>query len=397
MNRNADARAEPNADATRVTLLDAAAGIRETLARQWREEEAAATLSAASVEALAEAGILAMKLPAVLGGHEADPVTQLLVLEALAEANPSASWCAMVGATGIGLPGAFLADRAVAEMFGGPRLPRGAIIAMPAGRVVPEPGGWRLSGRWPFASGVRHADWITAGALIPLEAGQPPVHCMLTFPAARALIHDNWRVAGLKGTGSCDVSVRDLFVPEAFAWDFRHAAPRRGGPLYRIGHPGFVANEHAGFALGTARRAIAAFVESAARKTRGMTPAPSSLAARPAVQRLLGEAELKLGAARALAIAINDAAWVAVSAGAPIPDRLQAELRAAATYCTEVAVEVVTQTFRFAGGGAIYEANLLQQCLRDINVAAQHIMVSEIAYENLGQFILELPGASSLR
>ena len=244
---------------------------------------------------------------------------------------------------------------------------------------------------------MRHADWITAGALVDLKPGEPAVHCMLTFPAARARIHDNWQVAGLKGTGSCDFSVTELFVPAAFVWDFHHAAPRRGGALYRIGHPGFVVNEHAGFALGIARRALDAFVETAGRKARGLTASPSRLAARPAVQRMLGESALRLGSAKALAIELNDNVWAVASAGAPVPDCLQAELRAVATHCTEVAADIITQAFRFAGGSAIYQQNVLQQCLRDINVAAQHIMVSEIAYENLGQYILGLPGSSPLR
>jgi alkylation response protein AidB-like acyl-CoA dehydrogenase len=379
---------------TRETLLAAVDGIAGTLAAEWRAEEAAATLSAASVEALATSGIFAMKVPRALGGHEADLVTQILVLEALAELNPSASWCTMVGTTAIGLPGAFLADEAIAEMFTGPRLPRGALIAMPVGRTVAADGGWRLTGRWRFVSGVRHAEWISAGAMIPSRPDAPPVHCILTFPATRARIHDNWQVAGLKGTGSCDVSVDDLFVPHAFVWDLFNAPPKRGGPLYRLRLPGFVANEHAGFALGTARRALRAFLDTAAKGSRGAT-SPTSLAARPAVQHMLGEMELKLRAARALAIELNEAAWQAVRRGDPVSGEQQAALRAVATYCTEIAVEVVSQAFRFAGGRAIYESSLLQQCLRDVNVAAQHLLVSDIAYENLGQFMLDLPGATA--
>jgi indole-3-acetate monooxygenase len=379
---------------TRTALLDGVAGIRDLLAAQWLKEEAAATLSPESVAALTAAGIFAMKLPAVLGGHEADPTTQLLVLEALAEANPSASWCAMVGATGAGLPGAFIADEGVRLMYGGERLPLGAIIAAPMGETVAAEGGWRVSGRWPFVSGVRHADWIAAGAMVALAPGAAPTHCMLCFPAASAIIHDNWQVAGLKGTGSCDISVDGLFVPAALVWDFRHGTPRRGGAIYRIGHPGFVVNEHAGFALGTARRALDAFSGGMAGKTRGLA---GSLAGRPAVQRLLGEAEIRLAAAKALAIRLNDRAFALAGAGEPIPERLQAELRAVAVHCTDVAADIITRAFRFAGGGAVYEANLLQQCLRDINVAAQHLMVSDVAYENLGQFALGLPEASASR
>jgi len=177
-------------------------------------------------------------------------------------------------------------------------------------------------------------------------------------------------------------------------WDLHNAQPKRGGPLYDLRLPGFVANEHVGFALGTARRALRAFVEIAAKGTRGVT-SPTGLAGRPAVQHMLGEMELNLRSARALAIEANEEAWQTVRRGEPVSGEQQATLRAVATYVTEVAVDVVTQAFRLAGGRAIYDGNPLQQCLRDINVAAQHLLVSEIAYENLGQFLLDLPGATA--
>ena len=379
---------------TRQMLLANVAHIHDRLAAQWPREETTATLTPESVAALTEAGIFAMKVPAALGGLEADPSTQLLVLEALAEANPSASWCAMVGATGSGLPGAFIADEVVKQMYPGPRLPIGAIVAAPMGKTVAVEGGWRLTGRWPFVSGVRHSEWVTVGAMIPLAPDQAPARCMLCFPTGSATIHDNWQVAGLKGTGSCDISVENLFVPAGFVWRVDVDKPKRGGPVYRIGLPGFVVNEHAGFALGTARRALCAFAEGAARKSRGGS---GSLSVRPAVQRMLGESEIRLTAAKSLAIKLNDNAFTLVSAGEAVPERLQAELRAIAVHCTEVAVDIVTRAFRFSGGGAVYDGSVLQQCLRDINVAAQHLMVSDIAYENLGQFMLGLPDASAMR
>jgi len=374
----------------RRILLDRVASMRDTLAAQWMAEEVAATLSATSVAALEDAGIFAMKLPAALGGHEADPVTQLLVLEALAEVNPSASWCAMVGASGSGLPAAFMKDDAVAQMYGGPRLPRAAIVLAPMGKVVPDDGGFRLTGRWPFVSGVRHAQWITAGAMAVLTPESKPVHAMLCFPASSATIHDNWQVAGLKGTGSCDISVDDLLVPASFVWDAFHGKPLRGGAIYRIRHPGFVVNEHAGFALGVARRALNAFAERAVNRSRGPS---GSLAGRAVVQHMLGEAETRLAAAKALAITLNERAYAMAMAGTMLPDRLQAELRAASLHCTDVAVDVITRSFRFAGGGAVYEGNILQECLRDINVAAQHVIVSDVAYETMGRLALGLPEA----
>lgn len=379
---------------TRQDLLDAVAGIADVLAAQMPADEANGTLTPETVAALEDAGMFRLKLPACLGGAEADPSTQILVLEELAYANPAASWCTMVGASAVGLPGAFLPDDAVSQMFPNGHVPRGGAIAMPIAKAEPVDGGYRVTGRWPFGSGVRHSHWIAAAATV---TGDEPQRRSMVFPTASATIHDNWQVMGLKGTGSCDFSVEDLFVPDTFTYRAARGAKHRGGPLYDIEHPGFVANEHAGFALGVARLALDTFVNRETAKKRGYTDKLSSLSARPAVQRMVGTGELRLRAARNLALEINDAAWDTVTNGDPLSPRQQGDMRAVATHCTDVAMEVVTEAFRYSGGGAIYDKNVLQQCLRDMNVAAQHLMVSEIAYENLGQIILGAPDADPLR
>jgi alkylation response protein AidB-like acyl-CoA dehydrogenase len=343
---------------TRRELLSSVEDIADTLTAQVPIDEAHNTLSLESVKILEDAGMFRLKLPAELGGAEADPTTQMLVLEALAYASSAASWCAMVGSTSVGLLGAFLPDTAIAEMFPSGHIPLGAVVAMPIGKTEIVDGGYLLSGRWPFASGVRHSEWIGAGAIVVRDG--TPERRMMVFPTASVELHDNWQVAGLKGTGSCDFSVDGLFVQEAFTWNLLDGVQNRGGPVYQIGHPGFVANEHAGFALGVARRALDAFTEREAAKKRGYTGKLSSLSARPAVQRMLGAGDLKLRAARSLTIELNDAAYQAVVEGERPSTRLQGELRAIASYCTEVALEVVTDTFRYSGGGAIYQQNILQ-------------------------------------
>lgn len=375
-------------------LVERAGDLADRLMALAPADEANGTLSPETVAALEEAGIFRLKLPVVLGGAEADPVTQILVFEALSKAHASAGWCAMVGATGAALPGAFLAEDAVAEMFAAKRVPRCAVIAMPMGRTETVEGGYRLTGRWPFASGVRHSEWISAGAIVT-HNGEPE-HRMMVFRSKSAQIHDNWQVAGLKGTGSSDFSVDSLFVPEAFTWALLKDEPKRGGPLYRIANPGFVANEHAGFALGVARRALDAFVEKEAARQRGYVPGSSRMSARPAIQHALGASELRLRAARNLALDVNGEAWQTLRAGDPLSVRQQCALRATATHCTDVALEIVTTMFRYSGGGAVYDRNILQQCLRDMNVAAQHLMVSEISYENLGRTLLGVPDVNPM-
>jgi alkylation response protein AidB-like acyl-CoA dehydrogenase len=187
--------------------------------------------------------------------------------------------------------------------------------------------------------------------------------------------------------------VSDYFVPEEFTFDIQR--PQRGGPLYQLGIPGFVANEHAAFALGVGRRALDTITELAQSKRRGFGQ-PSALASRAAFQRDLGECDLRLRAARGLVMEIFERAWKKVCIGETPSVRLQAEMRSAATFSTEAALDVVTRSFRYAGGTAVYLTHILQRCLRDLNTAAQHLMVSNSAYENYGKCLLGLPDVNPM-
>ncbi len=379
----------------RRVLMDAVESVRDTLAANSLAAEEASTLPQESVDALYDSGLLRLKLPHVLGGAEADPVTQLDVLEAVSRIDPSAGWCLMIGAASVGSLAAFLPDEAIEELFPGGNPPRTAGAFAPYGAAIPVDGGYRVSGRWPFGSGVRHSDWVSAGARVKGDDARP-LQLRVVMPRHEVTVHDNWQVMGLRGTGSCDFSVDDLFVPERFAWDVSRTEPTRGGPLYRLGRPGFVTNEHSAFALGVGRRALDAFADVAGYKTRGYN-ATNLLAGRPVLQRALGECDLRLRAARALNVEILGDAWAAVCAGHPPRPSLQAQMRAVATHTTDVAADAATQAFRYGGGSALFTTNILQQCLRDINAAAQHQMVSDTAYENHGQFLLGLPDARVMK
>jgi alkylation response protein AidB-like acyl-CoA dehydrogenase len=376
--------------ATRRALLDAVDRVRTVVADAADEAERLRTLPAATVRALRESGLLGLKLPAALGGAEADPVTQIDVIEALTAIDPSAGWCLMVGATTVALPAVFLADEAMRVMFADGTPPLAAGCYMPTGQAIAEPGGFRITGRWAFASGIRHADWVSGSAWVLRDGAQTAERRVFVVRTSEVDVHDTWHVAGLRGTGSCDFSVKDHVVPEAFTWDIERAQPRRGGALYRLGLPAFVTNEHAAFALGVARRALDAVTALAAGKSRGLKPAP--LVGRGTFQRFVGEATLRLRAARALAVELNEAAWTTVGLGESLTARQHAELRSAAVHATDVALDVVTRAFRYAGGAAVYDASVLQRCLRDLNAGAQHFMVSDSAYEGLGQLLLGLPG-----
>ena len=381
--------------AMRAQLLAAVDAQRERLAAQTAIDEAQGSLSPASVEALRACGALRMKLPTALGGLEADLVTQMAVLERLATINPAAAWCAMVGATSLAMPGAFLPDAGIARMFPNGQIPLGAIVVTPSGLATPVDGGYRVNGRWGFASGVRHAEWISAITRVERTPGAAPEIHLLVFPASDCQILDNWQVLGLKGTGSCDIVVKDLFVPLDMSVAVT-APPRRGGALYQIPLPAFVAYEHAGFALGLAQRMLDELVNILQTKARGYAPGGSRSADRASVQRLIGHCEMRLRAARALAIAENEQIWAVVSAGQTPSAEMLCAVRSAAVYATEVSVEVAQSVFRHAGASAVYEGHLMQRLLRDLNVAAQHYMVADTAYEQLGRARLGLPDVQAM-
>jgi alkylation response protein AidB-like acyl-CoA dehydrogenase len=225
--------------------------------------------------------------------------------------------------------------------------------------------------------------------LVESGGGNPPYPRMIVFPAAQAEIHDTWHVSGLKGTGSCDFSVSDLFVPEAFTADLRTWEPKRGGPMYQLGLPGLLINELAGFALGVARRALDAITDLAKTKRRGYGK-QTALAEREVFQRAIGEGDLRLRAARALAIEIFEKAWQTVCAGCKPELALQVEMRSVTALVTDVALDITTLAFRYGAGSSIHLSSILQRCLRDLQVEAAHLMVSDSAYEMHGKCLLGL-------
>lgn len=374
----------------RRCLLDAVEAVREVVAASADESERLGTLAPAAVAAIRDAGLFTLKLPQTLGGAEADPVTQIEVIEAMAYIDASAGWCLMIGATAIGQPGAFAGDDAVAEIFGNGRIPTAATSTALRGKAVPVEGGYLLSGRWPFASGVRHAEWMTAGATVQVNEDAEPVNRSLVFPVSKGHIHDNWHVTGLEGSGSNDISASEIFVPEAFSWDPAVWESKRGGAIYRMGRPGFVANEHSGVALGIARRALDEIIAGAPFKKRG-NPPTASLADREAFRGDIALCDLRLRSARALALQVYERAFQTACSGRAPGAAAQSEMRAVSTYVTQVASDVATIAFRYAGGSAINRSNILQRCLRNINAAAQHFMVSDTALENYGASLLDTP------
>ena len=368
-------------------LLDAIARIRPILEADAEANDAGETLAWPSVAALYREGLLSLKVPRELGGPEVDPLLYLELCDELCYVNPSAGWCAFINSTSTAWGGAFLPDAGVARIFGEPslnsqRMPIASGAVIPRGLATPVDGGWRVSGRWPFASGSGHSSWMLAGFRIVRDDEPGPEHMIMACPVDDVQFLDNWQVMGLKGTGSRDFVLNDYFVPEETAFDLLTTDPRRGGPMFWLGRPGFVTTDHAAFALGVARRALDEISLQAGSYQRGYLTSP--IAQRGALQHDLGRCDQQLRAARALCREALADAWEFCLRGERPDLERQLRLRGACVYATDIACQVATTAFRYGGGNAIYNDRVLQRCMRDINAAAQHFMVNTSAYDNLG-------------
>ena len=383
-------------EAKRAALLEAVESLSSIFLARADEAEARGTLPQATVDAIYETGLFSFKVPQVMGGAEADPMIQLDVIEAASRIESSAGWCLMIGAGSLANLAAFCPDEAIDDLFVGGRNPKTAGVFAPSGEATPVDGGYRVSGRWAFGSGIRHSEWVSQGARIVGDNSDAPRQIRIVVPTVQVEIHDSWDVVGLRGTGSCDYSMTDVFVPQRFTWAGGEARPRRGGPNFLLGRPGMQTTGHCGFAAGVGRRALDAVTELALSKKRGYQGSTELVADRGAFQRFLGESDLKLRAARAMVLETIEEAWESVCQDITPPPPLQARMRASSSYITEVAADVVAQAFRFGGGSAMYNSHVLQKCLRDINAAAQHQMVSDRAYENHGQFALGFSDANPM-
>ena len=213
------------------------------------------------------------------------------------------------------------------------------------------------------------------------------------FLAKDVTLHDNWQVNALRGTGSQDYSVNDLFVPHEHAFDFMGPAAR-GGAAFRIGNPSFVAIDHGAFALGVGRHAIAAMTVLAQTKMRGAVK-PVGVASSERFQFELGRCQIMLDAARSQLHTVCVQAWdLAQDREARSPEILL-QLQCSAIYATEVAAEVCRTLFPYGGARSLYAGNVLEQCLRDINAAGQHGLMNADNYGSLGQVALGFQDVTS--
>ena len=343
-------------------------------------------------EALADAGLFKLLIPHNVGGAEIDLPAYVQLLEKLGKADASTGWvvnqCAVFATYAARIP------REVARSIW-IDTPRSIVANTPAAtaRAVAVPGGYRVTGRQGFSSGCRHAAWLAARALI-LEKGQPRVEDgqreerYLFVPVAEAELLDTWHVRGMRGTGTHDFAVRDVFVPAERTVLQAGAPLLENGALYQFPRRLLFASGDAAVSLGAARACLNTFFELAGAKTpRSMQ---ATLRDQPVVQATVGRSEAHLRSARAFLTEAVREIWTEASSTGAITLERRAALRLATTHAIRLAVDVVDSVYNAAGVTAIFEGNPIQRHFQDIHVISQHTQARLAHYELIGKYALGL-------
>jgi alkylation response protein AidB-like acyl-CoA dehydrogenase len=360
-------------DATTTTprdVLDAADRLAPSIAARAGEIEAGRRVPRHLLDELIAAGVFRVLRPASHGGAGADLPGAMRVYEALARADASVGWIAMIG-SGSWLDLAPLPRAAFDELFSGPDVMTAGAFS-PSGSIAADGGGYRVTGRWGFASGCEHADWIYGNCVEAVVDGVPRLR-IAVFSPDQVAIEDTWTVSGLCGTGSHHFRAESVAVPAERTLDPMADEPCLDAPIVRVPPPALFALAVASVAIGSAQGALDDIVAVAADKVPLLDRRP--LAANPTFQLGLAAADTELRAARALLYETAEAAWEVAERAAELTLQERARIRAAAAWATERAADVVRAAHRAGGGGAIYAASPLQRRLRDIDALSQHFLV----------------------
>jgi len=377
------------------TLIDAARRIAPVIREHNEEAERERRLSPPVLAALHESGLLRMCTPRSLGGLEADPLTRALVIEEISAHDTAAGWT-LANPLDWAYLCARLPDEGAEEVYGG-----GAniVIAAQFGRpmqAAPTEGGYRITGRAPFVSNCHDTNWIATTAMVTTggqtRAESEPEMVMAYLPPGSCEIIDTWHVSGMRGTGSNDIAVTDVFVPRARTFpivpEFTPGSHYQGS-LYRFPLIGIVASNLPPLVLAVARRAIDEVTELA----QGKVPVTRSTALREraSAQAKLAQAEAILRAGRGLLYDTLRETWEATLAGETISLRQKADVLLAMTHAVSSAVKAVDLMYSVAGTSGIYTRSPLERYFRDVQVLKHHAFGAETRYETVGQVYLGLP------
>ena len=351
------------------------------------EAERQRHLPRAVARAFAENGLYRLAGTPDIHGADADPMTQIGVIEAVSRADGSAGWNLMIGIETFGLIAPGFKNRCP-ELIADPLTIMASSTAA-VGRSVRDGDGWRVSGQWQFVSGIHNAHIF--GATVRLyDRGEEPIdegNYYAVVSEGEYEIIDTWHVGGLRGSGSHDVRLAEVFVP-----DSRIIAPLGGHaattPQLRLPLGNRLAYNKAAVAIGIARAGIDAFMDIATQKQPRFTS--HRLRERPFAQRAIAGAEARLIGARAGLMELTASSWETVLAGDEVQERDRALFHIIAADAAKAAVEVVEMLCEAAGTTANRIGEPLERIARDVRVVRQHATVAPHLAEDAGRALLGL-------
>lgn len=378
-------------------LIESARDLAPVLRERAAQAEELRRLPDETIADLYATGLFAAFRPARYGGAEV-PICGLIELGALLAAGcASTSWVYNNIVSHNWIMG-YWPPQAQDDVWAAqPDAIIGSGLVMAQGSVAKVDGGWRLSGRWPFSSGIDPVHWVMLGSRFESAGGTAPEPHLFLVPRAECRVIDTWHVMGLAGTGSKDVAVDDVFVPDhrAVATAVGRGGPHPGsvanpGPLYRLPWLPLFSFVTAGTSLGIAQGAVqdfAAAVRGRIATYSGKTPVELAT-----VQMRLAEAAALVDAAETVMLKDCDEAMAIAAAGAEVELLDRARWRRDGAYAARLVAEAVDIVFAGTGGGAIHDAHPLQRALRDVHAANGHIGVSwDLNGSIYGRVALGLP------
>lgn len=350
---------------------EAARRLAPIIARRAAEVESARRTPRDLLDDLAAAGCFRVLMPTTHGGLGADLPRGMRIFEILARADASVGWTVMIGGTSwldlVGLPRATF-DKLFTS---GPTVICAGVFS-PSGSITAVEEGYRVTGRWSFASGCEHADWLFGNSVERIDNGVPRLR-IAVFSPDQVSIEETWNVSGLSGTGSQHFHVDNVLVPSDRTLVPLVDEPCIDAVIARVPPPALLSLSIASIAVGIGQGALDDIIELATKKTPLL--AESILARNGHFQLELANADTALRAARALLHESAESTWATVAGGATLSLQDRARIRAAAVWATNRAIEVVTSAYRAGGGSSVYASSPLQRRLRDVNALAQHFLV----------------------
>jgi alkylation response protein AidB-like acyl-CoA dehydrogenase len=340
-----------------------------------------------------DAGIFGLLKARALGGAELDLTSMLDVLEELSRQHGSLGWNVMIGNLSC-LLADYLPEATASAIYGRDEDVLAGSFA-PTGKAIPVEGGYRITGRWSFASGCDHATWMVCSAIVTGEidgaAEGPPDVRLFFMPRSSCEIADTWFTTGMRGTGSKDFIASDVFVPHDYQFPFgllQAGPPNR----YGIGHPqpffAMASPLMAGVALGIASRAVEEFKDLAIKKV--PRAGSTTLANQHTVHEKVGLAEAHLRSARSY---LHETVRNVMNTAEDDPEAMTetvALARLAGAFAAQSATHAVDLMFDAGGGTSIYVTSPLERCFRDVHMVTHHIAVAPSNIEMSGQYLLGL-------